>query len=124
MDPTNTQLTRPITPTEFDIFDQVFINSSPPNTTILQNANRLLCTTINTCATIKSPVHRYIQKLATGTEKFQAQNIIHQYDINNMRSIMKKHMTCMKGKRIVLKGHFHVSIQELYDAVKAAEMYM
>ena len=27
----------------------------------------------------------------------------------------------MKGKRVVLKGHFHISTQELYDAVVEAE---
>jgi hypothetical protein len=27
----------------------------------------------------------------------------------------------MKGKRVVLKGHFHISAQELYNAVMEAE---
>ena len=38
-----------------------------------------------------------------------------------MRSIIKKRTTRTKGKRVVLKGHFHISTQELCDAVIAAE---
>ena len=30
-------------------------------------------------------------------------------------------MTCTKGKRVVLKGHFHISTQELCNAVIEAE---
>jgi len=111
----------PQLPTEFDIFDQVFVNSSPPDATTLQKANELLLTTIDTRATINTPVRQYIQKLTTGTEKLRAQSIIHQHDANNMRSIIKKRTTRTKGKRVVLKGHFHISTQELCDAVIAAE---
>ncbi|KAK9482876.1 hypothetical protein V1527DRAFT_454610, partial [Lipomyces starkeyi] len=33
-----------------------------------------------------------------------------------------KRKTRTKGKRVVLKGHFHISTQELHDAVVAAEI--
>jgi hypothetical protein len=112
---------RPTTPTEFDIFNQVFVNSSPPDATTLRKANELLTTTIDTSTTINTPVRQYIRKLATGTEKLRAQSIVHQHDASNLRSIIKKRATRTKGKRVVLKGHFHISTQELCDAVVAAE---
>ena len=34
---------------------------------------------------------------------------------------MKKRTTRTKGKRVVLKGYFHISTQELYDVVVKAE---
>jgi len=36
--------------------------------------------------------------------------------------IIKKRTTCTKKKRIVLKGHFFISIQELLKKVKEAEL--
>jgi hypothetical protein len=112
---------RPKTPTEFDIFDQVFVNSSPPDAAILQTANKLLNSTIDSRTIPTTPVRQYIRKLAAGTEQLQAQSIVHQHDANNLRSIIKKRTTRTKGKRVVLKGHFHISTQELCDAVVKAE---
>ncbi|KAK9357499.1 hypothetical protein V1504DRAFT_56024 [Lipomyces starkeyi] len=120
-DNTTPEPERPTTPTEFDIFDRVFVNSSPPNATTLQKANELLNTVIETRTTLNTPVRVYIRKLTTGSEKLQAQSIVHQHDANNLRSIVKKRKTRTKGKRVVLKGHFHISTQELHDAVVTAE---
>ena len=39
---------------------------------------------------------------------------------SNLRAIIKKHTTHTKGKRVVLKGHFDISTQELCDAVAEA----
>ena len=112
---------RPKTPTQFDIFDQVFVNSSPPDAAILQSANQLLNSTLDSYIAPPTPVRQYIRKLALGTEQLRAQSIVHQHDANNLRSIIKKRTTRKKGKRVVLKGHFHISTQELCDAVVEAE---
>ncbi|KAK6591848.1 hypothetical protein H4I96_12125 [Botrytis cinerea] len=108
-------------PTQFDIFNQVFVNSSPPDVAILQTANNLLNSTIENDTTLSTPVRQYIRKLTTGTEQLRARSIVHQHDANNLRSIMKKRTTRTKGKRVVLKGHFNISTQELCDAVVEAE---
>ena len=102
-------LERPKTPTQFDIFDQVFINSSPPNETTLWVANELLNSIIQARIDITTPVHLYIKKLTARTKQLQAQSIVYQYNANNLRSIIKKYMTYMKGKRVVLKGHIGYS---------------
>ena len=61
-------LERPKTPTQFDIFDQVFINSSLPDEANLQAANELLNSTIEACMILSTPVRQYIQKLTVGME--------------------------------------------------------
>ena len=68
-----------------------------------------------------TPVRQYIQKLTVGTEQLRAQSRVHQHDADNLRSIIKQRTTRTKGKRVVLKGHFHISTQELCDAVVTAE---
>ncbi|KAK6591284.1 transposase [Botrytis cinerea] len=108
-------------PTQFDIFNQVFVNSSPPDVAILQTANNLLNSTIENDTTLSTPVRQYIRKLTIGSEQLRAQSIVHQHDANNLRAIMKKRTIRKKGKRLVLKGHFHISTQELCDAVVEAE---
>jgi hypothetical protein len=118
---TTPEIERPTTPTPFDIFDQVFTNSSPPDISTLQKANKLLNSTIADRTTIPTPVRKYIRKLTNGTEQLQAQSKVHQHDANNLRSILKKRTTRTKGKRVVLKGHFHISTQELCAAVVKAE---
>jgi hypothetical protein len=119
-DPTP-EVERPKTPSQFDIFKQVFVNSSPPDEATLRTANELLNSTIDSCTVPSTPVRQYIRKLATGTEQLRARSIVHQHDANNLRSIIKKRTTRKKGKRMVLKGHFHISTQELCDAVAEAE---
>ena len=113
-----TGVERPKTPSQFDIFDEVFANSSIPDATILREANELLNSTINNRTIITTPVRQYIQKLIAGTEQLLAQTIVHQHGANNLRSIIKKRKTRMKGKRVVLKGHFYVFTQELLNAEK------
>ena len=115
------EVERPKTPTQFDIFDQVFVNSSPPNAIALQSANNLLNSTIQENGAINTPVRKYIKKLTVGTEQLQAKSITYQHDANNLRSVLKKRTTRKKGKRVILKGHFHISTQELCDAVIEAE---
>ena len=88
---------------------------------ILRDANKLLNSTIKDHMNVSTPVYQYIQNLTTGTEQLHAQSIIYQHDANNLRSIIKKRKTRTKGKRVVLKGHFHISMQKLCDAVEEAE---
>jgi hypothetical protein len=70
---------------------------------------------------LKTPVARYIQKLADETERLNARDSIRQREIENLRTIVKKRTKRKKGKRVALKGHFHISTPELRDAVVIAE---
>jgi hypothetical protein len=111
----------PATPLEFDIFNQVFVNSSPPDISTLHKANKLLISTLQDRTILLSPIRGYIQKLASGSERLHTQNTIHQHDAKNLRSIIKKRTTRKSGKRLVLSGHFHISTQVLLDGVIEAE---
>ncbi|ELR06952.1 hypothetical protein GMDG_08186, partial [Pseudogymnoascus destructans 20631-21] len=112
---------RPKPPHQYDIFDRVFINSSPPDGMTLRSANALLTTTINGGGVLSTPVQTYIQKLTVASEQLRARSIVHQLDANNLRSVIKRRKVRTKGKRVILKDHFHVSTQELCDAVMEAE---
>ena len=58
---------RPRTPTENDIFDKVFQNSSPPDFTTLRKANTVLLTALES-RILNTSITRYIRKLAGETE--------------------------------------------------------
>lgn len=118
---TTSEAERSKTSTQFDIFDQVFVNSSSSDEATLQTANELLNSTIEGCTISSTSVHQYIWKLAFETEQLWAWSIVHQHDAKNLWSILKKQKTHVKRKRVVLKGHFYISTQELCDAVVEAE---
>ena len=112
---------KPTTPTQFDIFNQVFVNSSPPDEIILQTANQLLNAIMESRTMPSIPVTQYIQNLTSRTEQLRARSIVHRHDANNLRSIVKKCVTCKREKGVILKGYFYISIQKLCDTVIEAE---
>jgi hypothetical protein len=59
--------------------------------------------------------------LANETERLNTQSIIQQRETDNLRAIIQTRRTCTKGKRAILKGHFHVSTEELRSQVVEAE---
>ena len=113
-------LERPHTPTEHDIFEKVFVNSSPPDFNTLQKANSVLSTALNQ-GVLNTPTKRYIHKLADETERLNTRTILQQRETDNLRSIIQKRREQNKGKRAVLKGQFHISTQELQSQVAEAE---
>jgi len=100
----------PIQATSYEAFDRVFVNSSPPNAQSLQKANELLLSTLDSRTIPTTPVRKYIRKLTLGIEQLYTKSILHQHNINNFRSIIKKHTICKKGKKVILKNHFYISI--------------
>ncbi|PQM43923.1 hypothetical protein VE01_10819 [Pseudogymnoascus verrucosus] len=117
---TDVILERPHTPTEHDIFEKVFLNSSPPDFNTLQKANSVLSTALNQ-GVLNTPTKRYIHKLADETERLNTRNTLQKRECDNLRSIIQKRRTQNKGKRAVLKGQFHISTEELRLQVVEAE---
>jgi hypothetical protein len=113
-------LERPHTPTEHDIFEKVFMNSSPLDFNTLQKANSVLSKALN--EPLNSPTKRYIHKLVDKTEKLNTCHILQQRETDNLRSIIQKHREQNKGRRAVLKGQFHISTHELQSQVAEAEV--
>ncbi|KFZ19103.1 hypothetical protein V501_00818 [Pseudogymnoascus sp. VKM F-4519 (FW-2642)] len=112
---------RPHTPIEHDIFEKVFLNSSPPDFQTLHKANTVLCTTISRSSALNTPIKRYINKLADETERLNTRNTLRKRETDNLRLIIQKRRTQNKGKRAVLKGQFHISTEELQSQVIEAE---
>ncbi|KFY67670.1 hypothetical protein V496_01478 [Pseudogymnoascus sp. VKM F-4515 (FW-2607)] len=111
---------RPHTPTEHDIFEKVFLNSSPPDFQTLYKANTVLSSTISR-GVLNTPTKRYINKLADETERLNTRNTLQKGECDNLRSIIQKRRVQNKGKRAVLKGQFHISTEELRSQVVEAE---
>ncbi|KFY67725.1 hypothetical protein V497_00248 [Pseudogymnoascus sp. VKM F-4516 (FW-969)] len=111
---------RPHTPTEHDIFEKVFLNSSPPDFQTLHKANTVLSSTISR-GILTTPTKRYINKLADETERLNTRHILQQRETANLRNIIQKRRAQNKGKRAVLKGQFHISTEELRSQVVEAE---
>jgi hypothetical protein len=113
-------LERPRTLTEHDIFEKVFLNSSPPDFQTLYKANTVLSSTISR-GVLNTPTKRYINKLADETERLNTRNKLQQRETDNLRNIIQKRREQKKGKRAVLKGQFHISTEELRSQVVEAE---
>ncbi|KFZ20624.1 hypothetical protein V501_00011 [Pseudogymnoascus sp. VKM F-4519 (FW-2642)] len=109
---------RPHTPIEHDIFEKVFLNSSPPDFNTLQKANTVLSTALNQ-GVLNTPTKRYIHKLADETERLNTRNTLQKRECDNLRSIIQKSRVQNKGKRAVLKGQFHISTEELRSQATA-----
>jgi uncharacterized protein YlxP (DUF503 family) len=116
--PTPATPQRPRTPTEHDIFEKVFVNSSPPDFNTLQKANSMLSKALN--EPLNSPTKRYIHQLADKTEQLSTHYILQKREVENLRNITQKRKA-QKGKRAVLKSQFHISTQELQSQVSEAE---
>ncbi len=80
---------RPKTPTQYDIFDTVFQNSSPPDCSTLRKANTVLVTALETRTVLNTPTTRYIRRLADATERFNTRNFLHQRETDNLRLIIQ-----------------------------------
>jgi hypothetical protein len=117
---TDVALERPHTPIEHDIFEKVFVNSSPLDFQTLQKANTVLSSIISR-GILNTPIKRYIHKLADETEKLNTRHILQQRETDNLRSIIQKRRVQNKGKRAVLKGQFHILTEELRSQVAEAE---
>jgi hypothetical protein len=113
---------QPITSSEHAVLDRVWMNSSPPEPSTLRRANNLLRTSLGSGTSLDSPLRRYVTKLADGAEQLTTRHIINKSETNKLRSIIQLRKRRSKGKRVLLRGHFHVSTAELRDAVIQAEL--
>jgi hypothetical protein len=74
----------PETLTNYDILDKVFLNNSPPDTTTLCAANRVLKDALSNQTSLDTPITHYVTCLANETERLTARHIICQHDTDNL----------------------------------------
>jgi predicted transcriptional regulator len=84
---TDVVVERPHTPTEHDIFEKVFLNSSPPDFQTLYKANTVLSSIIS-CSVLNTPIKRYINKLVDKTERLNTRNTLQKREYDNLRLII------------------------------------
>ena len=77
----------------------------------------MLETALKTRTVLNTPVTRYVRKLAEETERLSTRNTIRKRESENLRAIINTRKERKKGKRIALKGQFHISTEELRAAV-------
>ena len=108
-------------PTVAHVFDTVFINSSSPNPTVLQNANQVLLARLECPEPLDTPSRSYVRKMAGETERLTTRLIINKRETEKLRMVNKKRREYTKEKRAILQGHHHISTEELRKAVRKAE---
>ena len=84
-------------------------------------ANTVLSIVLEARTVLNTPTTRYIQKLADETERQHTRNFLQQREADNLRAIIQTWRKQNKGKRAILKGHFHISTENLRSQVVAAE---
>jgi uncharacterized protein (DUF3084 family) len=70
---------------------------------------------------ITSPRKWYIHKLADEAEQLNTHHILHEREVDNLQSIIQKRRECKKSKRVISKGQFLISIEDIRLQVIEAE---
>jgi hypothetical protein len=115
-----TSLPEPHDQQRHEVYDNVFISSSPPHIPTLHRANEVLRDELEAMG-LESPTARYIRKLADETERLSTQHIIQKRDTDNLCAILTRRRTRQSGKRAALAGHFHITDPGLLSQVQEAE---
>jgi hypothetical protein len=110
----------PITPSTPIFESPLFLTSSPPGPMELHEKNIQLKSVI-----MNSDLEPHIQKSLTRalgfSEQLQAHNTILAKENKSLRDILAARKERESGKRIILKGKFIVSTEEVYQALLEAQ---
>ena len=109
----------PITPTRLQ--QPLFLSSSPPDVELLHRNNALLKEIIAN-STLNSPIRKSICRSIGYGEHYQASNTILQRENKELRALMSARKERQSGKRLILKGKFIVSTEEVYQKLLAAQI--
>ncbi|KAI9763509.1 MAG: hypothetical protein M1840_000462 [Geoglossum simile] len=95
---------------------------SPPNPTLLKEANAAFNTQVLGGKPLDSPALRHTKNLAHISERLAAQVAILQKENKEQELILKKRKKRPSGKRAAMQGHFILSTAEIRNKVLAAEL--
>jgi hypothetical protein len=73
----------------------------------------VLETALKAQTVLNTLVTRYVRKLAKETERLKTRDTIRKRETENLRAIIKTQKERKNGKRLALKGQFHISTEEL-----------
>ena len=107
-------------PEDMDEAAPLLVTSSPPDGTVLRNANATFKQVLSNTA-LASPIRKHARRLSSVAEKLHAQNSILSHENAELKQLINKRKERMSGKRLVLKGKFVVSTEEVYQKLMEAE---
>lgn len=112
--------TTPSPPEQAEITAPYLVTSSPPDVERLRSANRAFNEALRD-TTLTTPVRRHGQKLSGIAEHLHADNSVLRQENAELKSVISTRKERLSGKRIVLKGKFIVTTEEIYKGLAAAE---
>lgn len=96
------------------------LSSRTPKDSTLRQKNALL-NSIVLESNIASPARRYISRVSEVAEKDQTKNAILEKQLKEQSVLLKRRREAKKGKKVVLKGQYSLSSQEIVEGVEKAE---
>jgi hypothetical protein len=99
----------------------LFLSSSPPDAESLHKNNTLL-KEIVVDSMLESPIRKSICRSIGYGEHYQAANTILQRENKELRDLLSARKERQSGKRLILKGKFIVSTEEVYQKLLAAQI--
>lgn len=111
----------PRTPGQTSSLDLSLLNSSPPDGTELRQANALLNSELSKVAGLASPIRRYTQRLTRAVESTQSELVTIRQQLTETQGLLCTRQKRKRGKRILLKGKYVFSTEEVLEIAKEAE---
>lgn len=102
-------------------FDNTLATDTPIDATGLHSANTALNGLLQANQPLHTPVRKYIPRLASTAEWLLAENTILHYEVKRCQDLLGARKLRTTGKRNILKGRIVISLDEVVEAIEAAE---
>jgi len=107
-------------PEQIETTTSYLINSSPPDVVTLRSANKRFNEALASTA-LATPIRRHGQKLSGIAKHLHADNSMLRHENAELKSVIRTRKERLSGKRIVLKGKFVVTTEEIQKGLAEAE---
>jgi hypothetical protein len=97
------------------------LRSSPPEDTMLHDANEMMLSALDSCEDLPEAVRRYARRMAMAYEKRNTELIIARRDLATQRQLLEMRKQVKRGKRVSLEGKYVLTTQETLDKVVELE---
>lgn len=98
-----------------------FLTSSPPPPAILRSKNQAFLASLETESTLDQQSMNHVRRLSGMSEALQAETHILSKELDEIKAINAKRKERASGKRLILKGKFVVSTEDIQKALEEAE---
>lgn len=109
------------TPSQTSFLDLALLHSSPPDGTELRQASRVFDSQICNIEGIASPAKRFSKRMTQALESTQSELATLRKRVAEQEQLLHTRKVQKSGKRVVLKGKFVFSTQEVLEVARQAE---